>query len=370
MEEEGHRERAMELSSKRTPVGRVEDTGRARISSTVLLPTRSLFFNISPLDRRMPLQYDAEFAQLAEPILRQAQGFTKPKLHDVEGRRSMLANMFPQITKTPVIPDDIEQIVHHARAPDQHEIAIYHIRKKSSAEQSAGPAVVHMHGGGYIALTATVGIEMMASYVAQTGVPVLTIDYRVAPENPYPTPVEDCWTALQWIRSHADTLSIDVGRMAVMGESAGGGLAAAVALLARDRGLSPPLAKQILIYPMMDDRTQSNHAGELVTWDENDNRTGWAAYIGQDVGSDRVPPYAAAARTASVEGLPPLYLDCGQLEIFVHESLEYVRRFVAANIPTECHIFEGLPHGFEGLAPTSTAVQRAMDHRARAMTSI
>lgn len=317
----------------------------------------------------MPLQYDREFARLVEPMLSQTQGFTRPKLHDVEGRRAMLASLFPQATRAPVLPDDVEQITYHARASDQHEIAIYHLRKKGRAGREAGPAIVHTHGGGYIALTAASTIGSLAASVSQTGVPILTIEYRLAPENPYPVPLEDCWTALQWIRSQADALSIDLGRMAVMGESAGGGLAAALALLARDRGLSPPLAKQILMCPMLDDRTESNHAGPLAMWDENDNRTGWAAYVGPDVGSDRVSPYAAAARTATVEGLPPLYLDCGQLDIFVHEGLEYARRFLAANIATECHVYEGLPHGFEGLAPTCSAVQRVMGNRIQAMAS-
>lgn len=317
----------------------------------------------------MPLKYDPEFAQLAEPLLRGMEGLEKPKLHDVEGRRAMLANMFPQTTAPPRIPDDVEQIVHHARASDQHEIAIYHFRKKTASERTPGPAIIHIHGGGYIALTVMSSIGSLVAHVSETGVPMLSIDYRLAPQHPYPVPLDDCWAGLQWIRSHAAALSIDLGRMAVMGESAGGGLAAALALLARDRELSPPLAKQILIYPMIDDRTRSNHVGKLATWDQNDNQTGWAAYIGPDVGSDRVPSYAAAARTGKVEGLPPLYLDCGQLDILVHENLEYARRFVAANIATECHFYEGLPHGFEGLAPTSTAVERAMVHRLRAMTS-
>lgn len=314
----------------------------------------------------MPLQYDPEFARLAEPLLRHQEGFPKLKLHDVDGRRAMLASLFPQTTAPPRIPDDVEQNIYYARASDQHEIAIYHIRKKNSSEKP-GPAIIHTHGGGYISLTVKSSIGLLGAYVSQTGVPIFSINYRLAPEHPYPVPLEDCWAGLQWIRSHADILSIDLGRVAVMGESAGGGLAAALTLLARDREV--PIAKQILIYPMIDDRTRSNHVGNLAIWDEGDNQTGWTAYVGPDAGSDRVPQYAAAARTASVEGLPPLYLECGQLDILVHEGLEYARRFMAANIATECHFYEGLPHGFEGLAPTSTAVQRAMAHRFRAMTS-
>lgn len=317
----------------------------------------------------MPLQFDPEFAQLAEPVLRQAQGVTRPPVHDIEGRRAMLAQIFPQTTAAPTIPDDLELVVHHAQASDGSEIDIYHCRKKFQATEGPKPAAVHIHGGGYIALTAATTLQTLGAYVSHTGVQMLSIDYRRAPEHPYPTPLEDCWTGLQWIQSHADTLSIDPNRIAVMGESAGGGLAAALTLLARDRGFSPPLAKQILVYPMLDDRTRTNHAGALAIWDENDNVTGWTAYIGPEAGTDSVPAYAAAARTASVDGLPPLYLDCGQLDIFVHEDFEYARRFVAANIQTECHVYEGVPHGFEALAPTCAVVQRAMANRMRALTS-
>lgn len=317
----------------------------------------------------MPLQLDPDFAQLAEPVLRQTQGMSKPPVHDVEGRRAMLAHIFPQTTAAPAIPDDLELVVHHAHASDGFEIDIYHCQKKSPATTGPGSAIVHTHGGGYIALTVATTVQMLTAYVSHTGVQMLSIEYRRAPEHPYPTPLEDCWTGLQWIQSHAETLSIDPSRIAVMGESAGGGLAAALTLLARDRAFSPPLAKQILVYPMLDDRTKTNHAGELAIWDEIDNVTAWTAYIGPDAGTDAVPSYAAAARTERVDGLPPLYLDCGQLDVFVHEGLEYVRRFVAANIPTECHLYEGVPHGFEALAPTSGIVQRAMANRMRVMMS-
>jgi acetyl esterase/lipase len=182
-------------------------------------------------------------------------------------------------------------------------------------------------------------------------------------------PLDDCWAALKWIYNNAHQLSINPARIAVMGESAGGGLAAALTLMARDQGLSPPLAKQILVYPMLDDRTNTNHAGKLAFWDENDNITGWTAYLGSKVGSDEVAPYAAPARVESVEGLPSLYLDCPQLDIFVHEGMEYARRFVATNIPTECHIYPSLPHGFEGMASGISATKQAMSNRYKAMSS-
>jgi acetyl esterase/lipase len=154
-----------------------------------------------------------------------------------------------------------------------------------------------------------------------------------------------------------------------MGESAGGGLAAAMTLKARDTNLSPPLAKQILVYPMLDDRTTTNHAGELAMWNEADNITGWTAYLGADRGTDKIKAYAAPARVESVDGLPPLYLDSAQLDMFVHEDLEYARQFVTANIPVDLHVYPGLPHGFEAFSSGTSATKRAYENRFRAMTS-
>lgn len=154
-----------------------------------------------------------------------------------------------------------------------------------------------------------------------------------------------------------------------MGESADGGLAATLAIRARDRALSPPIAKQILSYAMLDNRTTTNHVGELAFWNEVDNITGWTAYLGQDAGTGNFEATAAAARVESVEQLPPLYIDVGQLDLYVNESLEYARRFVAANIQTECHIYPGLPHGFEAFAPLSKVTQQVVANRDKAAMS-
>ncbi|CAG7950867.1 unnamed protein product [Penicillium nalgiovense] len=314
----------------------------------------------------MFLQYDAEFAKAAAPILQHLARAPKPALNDVATRRVMLGAMTIEEIN---LPDDVEHMVHSVAAPDGHNVPVHHFRKKVPDREGGEPAIVHIHGGGYIALSAVGCSTPHGASVSQTGIQILSIDYRLAPENPYPVPLEDCWVVLQWIQTNAERLSINAARIAVMGESAGGGLAAALTLLARDRELSPPLAKQILIYPMLDDRTRNNHAGELAFWDDKDNITGWTAYLGPKVGSDAIIPYAAPARVETVEGLPPLYLDCPQLDIFVHEGMEYARRFVAANIPTECHIYPGLPHGFEALAPGINATKQVISNRYKAMTS-
>jgi acetyl esterase/lipase len=315
----------------------------------------------------MPLQYDPKWAELAAPLLRKHAGLGKAALHDVKTRRARIEAIFNRGEEVQ-LPEDIERIVHHARAGDNHEIAIYQVRKRNAPATLKSPAIVHIHGGGYFSCSAASSAAALAMYVSRTGVQMLSIEYRLAPENPFPVPLEDCWSALLWIQSQAEALEIDPMRLAVMGESAGGGLAAGLTLLARDRGLSPPLAKQILIFPMLNDRTQTDHTGGLAYWDVDDNITGWTAYLGDDVGTDKVTPYAAPARASSVEGLPPLYLDCPQLDILVHENVEYVQRFLKANISTEFHLYKGLPHGFVGLAPTSAAAQRAIAIRVSAMT--
>jgi acetyl esterase/lipase len=314
----------------------------------------------------MSLPYDVEFAKEAAPILQHLANAPKPALHDVRTRRTMLGAM---TSRELSLPDDVEHVLHSVPAPDGHIVPVYHFRKKLPPREGGEPTIIHIHGGGYIALSAAGCSTPHGASVSQTGVQILSIDYRLAPENPYPLPLDDCWAVLQWVHSNAERLSINPARIAVMGESAGGGLAAALTLLARDRALSPPLAKQILVYPMLDDRTDTNHAGALAFWDEKDNVTGWTAYLGSNIGSDKVIPYAAPARVESVEGLPPLYLDCPQLDIFVHEGLEYAGRFVAANIPTECHIYPGLPHGFEALASGIDVTKRAIGNRYKAMSS-
>lgn len=314
----------------------------------------------------MSLQYHPEFLKEAGPVLQQLAQAPKPPLHDVTTRRALMAAMTSDL---PPLPEDVERLVHHVATSDGHQVMVYHFRKRSAARDDEKPAIVHIHGGGYISLTAEQCSVPYIASVARTGVQILTIDYRLAPEHPYPLPLNDCWAALRWVYDNAASLSIDPARIALMGESAGGGLVAALTLKARDAALSPPIAKQILIYPMLDDRTITNHAGDLAFWTEIDNITGWMAYLGPDAGTDKIEAYAAPARVESVVGLPPLYLDCPQLDIFVHEGLEYVRRFVAADIPTECHIYPGLPHGFEAFAPLSGATQQAIANRDRAMTS-
>jgi acetyl esterase/lipase len=317
----------------------------------------------------MPLRYDPEFFEVAGPALQKYAATGAPALHDIETRRTRLKEVLKRDDQF-AIPDGLERLIHHAPATDGHKVAVHHFRRKSPSGPGPHSAIVHIHGGGYFSFSAAHSTEALVEYVSKSGVQMLSIDYRLAPENRFPVPLEDCWSALIWINYQASILDIDPHRIAIMGESAGGGLAANLTLLARDRALSPPLAKQILIYPMLDDRTQADITDGHAFFTVADNITGWTAYLGGDVvGTETVPEYAVAARNENVFGLPGLYMDCTRLDILLPENLKYLEKFVAAKIPIEFHLYDGLPHGFTSLAPSASCTQRAISNRVRAMLS-
>jgi acetyl esterase/lipase len=220
------------------------------------------------------------------------------------------------------------------------------------------PCCYWIHGGGYIFGS----IDMSDARCVQTAdsldCVVVSVEYRLAPEHPFPAPLDDCYAALAWTVAHAAELGIDPQRVVVVGQSAGGGLAAALALLVRDRG-ELPLSYQLLIYPMIDDRntTPSSH---LVTkvWTRETNFLGWRCYLGHEPGTDDVSLYAAPARAEDLRGLAPAFIGVGTLDVFRDENIEYARRLLAAGVPTELHVYPGAPHGFEGLAPQAAVSQR------------
>ena len=181
---------------------------------------------------------------------------------------------------------------------------------------------------------------------------------------------EDVLSAVMWLRDHAPYLSVDPRRIAVMGDSGGGGPTAGAAILARDRGIR--LAKQLLIYPMLDDRntTPGPIPDALLTWGYDNNYTGWATLLGDEIGTDAVSPVSAPARLAQFNGLPPAYVEVGDLDIFRDESIAYAGRLANAGVPVELHVHPGAPHGFERFVPDAAVAQRAMCDRARAITTI
>jgi acetyl esterase/lipase len=291
-----------------------------------------------------------------------------PPVGDVATRRVNSAELFERLAQTRTPTPGIERTDYTATAHDGAEIGLAWFAGASPS----GAAVVYLHGGGMILPMLPVYDPAMRAYAAASGVSMLLVDYRVAPEHPHPTPVEDCYTGLVWLAEHCEELGIDPARIAVMGDSAGGGLAAGVALLARDRG-GPALAQQILIYPMLDDRTvepDPQLPPEYLVWNYDDNRTGWGALLGDAAGGSDVSPYAAPARATDLAGLPDTFIDVGDLDIFRNEDIDYARRLIDAGVPTELHVLPGCPHAFEAFAAEAAVSQRVIADRLRRLTSL
>ncbi|QGP81293.1 alpha/beta hydrolase fold domain-containing protein [Sphingobium sp. CAP-1] len=225
------------------------------------------------------------------------------------------------------------------------------------------PAILHIHGGGYVMGSVATNHVWNMLLAANVGAVVVSVDYRLAPETPAPGSVEDCYAALCWLHREATALGVDAARIAVRGESAGGGLAAALCLLARDRG-GPAIAHQNLIYPMLDDRTcitrQPDHLGAFV-WTPQANAFGWRALLGGNPGAADVSPYAAPARAGDLSGLPPAFVAVGALDLFLAEDMDYARRLIEAGVATELHVYPGAYHGFDVLPDAPASIRMKQD---------
>ena len=230
-------------------------------------------------------------------------------------------------------------------APD---VRVYVINADPKAAPK--PAIVHMHGGGFVVGAAKDAVNGLQPLAAALDCVIVTVDYRLAPETRFPGALEDNYAGLKWLHDNATALGVDRDRIAVAGESAGGGHAAMLAIAARDRG-EVPLVFQALTYPMLDDRTAIRHPAppqlERFIWTPGDNRYGWSALLGRPAGSRRSPYGAVPARVDDLRGLPPAFIGVGSIDLFVDEDIEYARRLVAVGIPTELHVVPGAFHGFD-----------------------
>jgi acetyl esterase/lipase len=214
-----------------------------------------------------------------------------------------------------------------------------------------GPGLLWIHGGGYVIGRAAQDDMLCRRYANELGATVASVEYRMAPEHPFPASLEDCYSALQWL---VRLPSVDPARVAVGGASAGGGLAAALALTTRDRR-EIRLAAQLLVYPMLDDRTvgrRFDNPGHRL-WNQSSNKYGWSAYLG---GAD--PEVAVPARHEDLSGLPPAWLGVGTLDLFHDEDVAYAERLKAAGVACEVEVVSGAFHGFDGVAPKA-AVSRS-----------
>lgn len=231
------------------------------------------------------------------------------------------------------------------------------------------PGILYLHGGGLVMGSVAADDGFAASLALDVNAVVVSVEYGLAPENAGTGPVEDCYAALCWLAASADDVGADGERLGLFGASAGGGLACGVALLAHDRG-GPALRHQTLLYPMLDDRntSPSSHSiRDLGIWDRAANVEAWGYLLGDRAGGPDVSPYAAPARATDLTGLPPTYLDVGDLDLFLEEDLDLVRQLAVAQVPVELHVHPGAYHGFDQLAPRSTAARVARHNRVSAL---
>ncbi|WP_413759354.1 alpha/beta hydrolase [Streptomyces sp. MMBL 11-3] len=316
----------------------------------------------------MSLSFDPEFAEVFAPMTLAMADTEPPAVGDVPARRALWEPIIGASSAAQPFPADVTTGEYRATADDGAQIAMRWYTKDGAAP---GPAVLFFHGGGYIFGHIDLFDGPVARYVSASGVPMLSVEYRRAPEHPFPTPVEDAYTALRWLHEHAVELGVDPARIGVMGDSAGGGLAAALSILARDRG-GPAVARQILLMPMLDDRTPvpDPHIEPYLLWSYDDSRTAWPALLGGAAGGPGVPATAAPARLDDASGLPPAYIEVGQLDVFRDEDLAYAALLSRAGVPVEFHLHPGVPHEFDSLAFTSDVARRALADRVRVLKSL
>jgi acetyl esterase/lipase len=234
-------------------------------------------------------------------------------------------------------------------APDVHLVIA-----DPAPGQKGKPVLLHIHGGGYVVGEALAFLPGVVRYAKPAGCLVVSVDYRLAPETKFPGALNDNYAALRWVYDHAEELGVDRKRIAIAGESAGGGHAAALAIHARDRG-EVPIVFQLLIYPMLDDRTGSTRAVSpyigQIGWGVGSNRFGWTSLLGVPAGSAQVPYGAVPARVQDLAGLPPAFIGVGAIDLFVDEDIDYARRLIDSGVSTELLVIPGAYHAFDLMVP-------------------
>jgi acetyl esterase/lipase len=274
--------------------------------------------------------------------------FAKPLTHEavIAIRKSTGAG--PPVLSAPKVEE--RRI---AGAPGAPEVTVYVI---NAAEGESRPAILHIHGGGFMGGSARYVVRDCQELALAHDAVVVTVEYRLAPETPFPGPLDDCYAGLLWLHRNARHLGVDTRRIAVKGESAGGGLAAMLALAARDRG-EVPLCAQILLYPMLDDRTASTRKVSTTIpyfWSPQANVFGWTSLLGVPAGSPNVPAGAVPARVSNLAGLPQTFIAVGSIDLFADEDVAYAERLRSAGVPTELLVLPGAFHAFDAVAPQAS----------------
>jgi len=278
---------------------------------------------------------------------------------DLSATRARLRDVFAPRPRDPrmVIQDTA---VH---GPDFHEIPV---RVYTPTQRAAPyPAVVYLHRGAFVSGDLDTGDATCRDLCAGAGAVVVSVEYRLAPEHPFPAGIEDCYAALAWLREHAENLGVDPTRLAVAGQSAGGCLAAGLTMLARDRG-GPALAYQLLLAPALDNRANTPSAHAITDPRVINRKTVlamWPAYLGD---ADETIQAAVPGRAVDLSGLPPAFVLTCELDPLRDEGIDYARRLIAAGVSTELHLIPGAFHLFEGFAPDSELARRTTEIWVRA----
>ncbi len=314
--------------------------------------------------------------QGADPL-----AFVLPELRPFARQLMQIAASMPEMTNATLGPNR-QTMSHWAQAPlaapdwtkrvvpglaGNPPVTVYVVNSTPNAKR---PAILHTHGGGFVTGAAKDRLVDLQKLALELDCTIVTVDYRLAPETTYRGSTNDTYAALEWLHAEAASLGVDPAKIAVMGESAGGGHAALLALKARDVG-KVPLVAQILVYPMLDDRTGSTTMPPppigSILWTATKNRFGWQSFLGQPPGTAQVPVAAVPARHRNLAGLPPTFIGVGAIDLFVDEDIAYARRLIAAGVPTQLEVVPGAFHGFDGVAAST---QVAKDFTAAKITML
>lgn len=302
-----------------------------------------------------PLPYvHPDLRPLVAPMVKGAPTITAETLAAArQGLAKMSRPPLPQ-------PNWTEQIVTGLRGNPDVKLYVINAGERAAAR----PAILHMHGGGFIVGSARDGLHRLQQIASELDCIIVTVEYRLAPETRFAGSLDDNYAGLKWLYDHAGKLGADRSRIAVMGESAGGGHAAMLAIAARNRG-EVPLAFQALTYPMLDDRTGSTvrkppYQGAIL-WTPEANRFAWTSFLGVAAGSRHVPSGSVPAREENLAGLPPTFIGVGSIDLFVDEDTDYARRLLDAGVLTELVVMPGCFHGFE-MMESAPVVRRYKQH--------
>lgn len=304
-------------------------------------------------DTELDEMHRAVFSVLPEKLL---------DLSDISVTRAGLDELMSQMPSPELPPNISVEDVHVPGLDGDPDVLVKVYSPNDLSAES--PGLLWIHGGGMVLGSASMDDASCASMADQHNCVVVSVDYRLAPESPFPAPLHDCYAALKWFAENSTDLNVSPDRIAIGGASAGGGLAAGTALMARDNA-GPSLTFQLLVFPMLDHRNETPSSfgiSDTRVWNREANITAWAAYLD---GADPVSPYASPSIADNLSDLPPAYINVGTLDIFVDEDIEYAQRLAQAGVPVELHVYPGAFHGSSGfVAESPLSIRWATDQNA------